>query len=193
MDSTRQCSIEGCSKSVLARGWCRTHYTRWYETGSTELGVRPPHRVNYERTPPADRILAKIVRSVRGCWEYQGALNDGYVVAADAATGRTVMGHRAVWEKLRGPIPDGFQIDHLCRNKRCVNPDHLEPVTPAENTRRGLAPVTGALSQLRKTHCPQGHPYDEQNTHRYKGSRVCRACKREKQRDRRARMQKEKS
>lgn len=180
------CTIEGCEKSVFTRGWCRTHYTRWYETGSTALGVRPPRRTNYTSTPPADRVLRRIKVTASGCWEYQGALTHGYGIISDSTTGRSMMAHRAVWEKLRSPIPPGLQIDHLCRNKPCVNPDHLEPVTPSENTRRGLAPVLGSLHNSGKSHCPQGHPYDDENTYRYNGGRSCRTCGRDYMKRRRA-------
>lgn len=91
-------------------------------------------------------------------------------------TGRTPadrlnQAHRLMFELHRGPIPTGLQIDHLCRQPLCVNPDHLEPVTSAENTRRGKALIT---------HCPAGHPYDDANTYlaeRPTGSaRHCRTC-----------------
>ena len=88
--------------------------------------------------------------------------------------------HRAIYEKFVGPIPDGLTIDHLCRNRLCVNPAHLEPVTLAANVLRGESlPAKNA----RKTHCPKGHPYDETNTHITKqGWRICKACNRERQR-----------
>ena len=82
--------------------------------------------------------------------------------------------HCVSWELHRGPIPDGFHVDHLCRNTWCVNPDHLEPVTPLENTRRGM---TGAVTKARhaaKTHCKSGHPLDG----RTKGGRFCTQCAR---------------
>lgn len=68
-------------------------------------------------------------------------------------------------------------MDHLCRRPSCVNPEHLEPVTRSENLRRGNVGQSG-LAQLNKakTHCPKGHPYDEENTYHYKGSRYCRQC-----------------
>jgi hypothetical protein len=69
-----------------------------------------------------------------GCIEFTGALNKGYGITRK--NGRTAQAHRASYELVRGPIPDGLHIDHLCENPPCVNPGHLEPVTQAENTRR---------------------------------------------------------
>jgi hypothetical protein len=83
--------------------------------------------------------------------------------------------HRLAYELLVGPIPEGLHIDHLCRRPECVNPAHLEPVTNVENIRRGNA----GLFQASKTHCKQGHPYDEKNTLiRRSGGRACRECHR---------------
>jgi hypothetical protein len=88
--------------------------------------------------------------------------------------GRVRQAHRFAWELLRGAIPDGLTLDHLCRNRRCVNPDHLEPVTAVENTMRGQAPHA---INARKTHCLRGHAFDEENTYvRSDGARICRAC-----------------
>lgn len=85
--------------------------------------------------------------------------------------------HRVAWETLRGPIPDGMQLDHLCRQRACWNPDHLEPVSPRENVLRGVG-ITAM--NAKKTHCPQGHPYDDANTGiTSTGKRRCRACGRE--------------
>lgn len=80
--------------------------------------------------------------------------------------------HRWLWERLVGPVSGALQLDHLCRNRACVNPDHLEPVTAAENVRRG---ALGAVRRA-KTHCPQGHEYTPENTARRRGKRYCREC-----------------
>lgn len=115
-----------------------------------------------------------------GCWIWLGAENLGYgrVYFGKRSKRRSKMAHRMSYELVRGQIPDGLVIDHLCRNTYCVNPDHLEAVTDAINIRRGL---TG-INNRSKTHCPKGHPYDEQNTGRVfaKGvwNRFCRACRR---------------
>src|SRR5215471_14956809 len=94
------------------------------------------------------------------CWLWQRAINvDGYGSAKMA--GKTQAIHRLVYQWLVGPIPDDLVVDHLCRTRHCVNPEHLEAVTAIENVLRG----NGALAiHRRKTHCPQGHPYDEANT-----------------------------
>jgi hypothetical protein len=83
------------------------------------------------------------------------------------------MAHRFSYLKLVGPIPEGLQIDHLCRVRHCVNPDHLEPVTNKENIRRGIV----GMFHAKKTQCPAGHPYDRDNTRiGSNGSRNCKQC-----------------
>lgn len=72
-----------------------------------------------------------------GCWEWKRALNwTGYGRVREPLTRRRIAAHRWVWEQKHGPVPEGLELDHLCRNRRCVNPDHLEPVTRVENARR---------------------------------------------------------
>ncbi|MCH9037475.1 MAG: HNH endonuclease [Chloroflexi bacterium] len=92
--------------------------------------------------------------------------------------------HRFAYETFIGHIPSGMDIDHLCQNKWCVNPNHLEPVSRQTNAQRGN---TG-IHQRMKTHCPKGHPYDEQNTYRPPGKqqRQCRACANDRSRARAA-------
>ncbi len=123
-----------------------------------------------------DRFWANIqVEPNTGCWLWSGWVTDkGYARFRDC--GQKVRVHRWAYEHFRGPIPDGLVIDHLCNTPSCVNPAHLEPKTSRENILRGH----GATAvHARKTHCPQGHPYDEENTYRPpNGQRKCRGCRR---------------
>lgn len=152
-----------------ARGW-RAGVPLDYIRGHN--GPPPPRP-----EPPAIRFWAKVDRRSDGCWTWQAYVGrDGY---GRFAAGRPVLAHRFAWTLLRGPIPDGLQLDHLCRNRRCVRPDHLEPVTPLENVRRGQG--HGSESQ-----CPRGHAYAGANLHiRRDGRRTCRACDRARGRRRR--------
>lgn len=110
-----------------------------------------------------------------GCWEWFGGIKgNGYgVVWYD---GGLHQAHRWVYEQFCGPIPEGLQLDHLCRNRRCVRPEHLEPVTRLENLRRGVG-------NAGKRQCKRGHAFDAENTrHMPNGSRQCKTCIRAKDR-----------
>lgn len=108
------------------------------------------------------------------CWLWTAGLNDsGY--GKFRYRGRAERAHRVAYELMIGPIPDGLQLDHLCRVRRCVNPYHLDPVTTAVNTQRG---DHSSNNHMRKrTHCPSGHTYSPENTwRRSNGNRICRTC-----------------
>lgn len=130
-------------------------------------------------TPVLDRINARIEIEANDCWIWQGALIRGYGVmtlgSRSAGTRRFAQVHRVAYEELVGPIPEGLELDHLCRTTACCNPDHLEPVTQYENNRRSSSPT--AVNR-RKTHCLQGHPLSGDNLFvNVRGHRVCRTCR----------------
>lgn len=148
------CIADGCIKPQKTRELCHNHYIR-SRSGRGNLATLD------------QRYWSKVDRSGgdNACWLWTAFTQKGY--------GRFegVVAHRVAYELLVGPIPDGLQLDHLCRVRQCVNPAHLEPVTNAENARRAA---------VARTHCVHGHEFTPENTSlNRRGARVCRTCTRE--------------
>lgn len=117
------------------------------------------------------KLLSWVIKNKKGCWVWQGA-TEGPITHRYGSTrlnGINFKCHRLSYELWKGSIPKGLHIDHLCKNTRCINPDHLEPVTHKENMARGL--------NATKTHCKRGHEYTPENTYAgIKTKRTCRIC-----------------
>lgn len=175
----RTCSIEGCGNPVQCRGWCNKHYLKWRKYGTPSAGKDDGVRLSWP-----ENLLQRMEPQPNGCIWFTGCIRpDGY---GQTPRQGSELAHRAAYEHFVGPIPEGLDLDHRCHNtdescaggptclhRRCVNVEHLEPATRGENVRRGR----GGSNNSRKTHCPQGHPYDEVNTFvNSKGGRECRTC-----------------
>lgn len=168
-----ECAISGCAKHQKSRGWCSKHYARWAKHGDPEFTLRPTWH-----QPPEVRFFAKV--DVGDCWHWTGGTKNGGGYGSFWGDGGPVLAHRWLYEHLVRKLTTEETLDHLCRNRLCVNPDHIEPVPIRVNVLRGECPPS---QNKRKTHCPQGHPYSGDNLRVYarpggKPSRYCRACMR---------------
>lgn len=166
MSPERTCAIDECEGTVFARQWCNSHYKKWWRHGDPEKPRRKPEPERFEER----------FRKAESCWPWTGShMVNGYGKFR-VDDGKQVLAHRYSYEHHVGPIPDGLVIDHLCRTRNCVNPDHLEPVTNEENLRRGEG--YGLLNGMRSA-CVNGHEYTLENTYTDpKGKNRCRACSR---------------
>jgi hypothetical protein len=137
-------------------------------------------RNRWKNVDPRKRILSgALVDAETGCWVWQRQIStSGYGMTS--YQGKYMGAHRAVYLLEKGEIPEGLELDHLCRNRACINPEHLEPVTRRENLLRG---ETRTARRARQTHCKRGHEFTPENTIIDGGTRRCRACKNERDRN----------
>lgn len=168
------CSVDPCERDEYAHGWCRLHYKRWWRHGTTELQPR--------RKDLSELFWSKVDKSggapdhrpeLGPCWLWTAFLDrDGYGLFSNRQAG-TNRAYRWAYEAAVGPIPDGLVLDHLCRVRACIRPDHLEPVTDKVNAERG--------QKAQQAACIRGHEFTEKNTYiKPNGTRCCRACRNER-------------
>jgi hypothetical protein len=145
------------------------------EVRSNNRFVHGHHRRGFRSTKV--RWLVEDRGFTTPCWIWQDyKTREGYGVVSDGRHHKTVA-HRLVYRQQIGEIPSGLTLDHLCRQRACVNPGHMEPVTFRENVLRGSS---AAARNARKTHCVKGHPFTPKNTRiRKDGARLCITCRRE--------------
>lgn len=176
----RKCSVDGCDQPLRAKGMCKRHWWRMRTRGSTELLGLPIYGSAEER------FWARVIKTDY-CWGWIGGKSShGYGEICE--NGKSILAHTFSYRLHKGEVPAGLEIDHLCRNRNCVNPDHLEAVTKKENILRGNCPQA---INARKTHCNHGHPYSGENLiiRRSTGWRYCRLCQREWAKSQRQRRQ----
>lgn len=155
-----------CRNSVLSLTDGPAH-----SQGVVPLGDEKNHFERASMAELPDRFWEKVEKT-ETCWLWTASKSaKGY--GWFRLNGKTWRVHRLAYLSLVGPIPEGLQLDHLCRVRNCIRPEHLEPVTCRENLMRG---ETLAAAQIRRTHCPRGHEYTLENTYTSSGGRSCRAC-----------------
>lgn len=170
----RGCSVESCERVHYGKGFCSLHYRRWKRNGDPRITRRIFGRDNEATLLKLEQRME--VDPSTSCWIWSGAkIPDGYGQVRHQ--GKPAAVHRVAYSLLVGPIPEGLTLDHLCRRRDCFNPDHLEPVTAIENTRRGDH-KTSHRNRV-KTHCKRGHPLAGDNlVCTSQGKRQCRMCNR---------------
>lgn len=162
----RKCTIEHCANNSHALGFCGMHYGRFKRHKDPLIikRVYPKRALSLK-----ERIENKILKTDK-CWLWQGEIRkNGYGSIRINKKNYTI--HRVYYELNKGQIPTGLTIDHLCRIKNCINPDHLEPVTLIENLKRGYGI---GVQNSNKTYCPKGHEYNGVDKN---GHRLCLTCR----------------
>lgn len=161
------CEVASCDLPIRTRGYCNKHYKRFLKYGDPEGEPKKP--------TPDERFVSKIEKLDNGCWQWSGTtINTGY--GKFVVKKKQYLAHRYSYEMHKGTIPDGLVLDHLCRNRLCVNPDHLEAVTNEENLYRG---VGFRILNGMDGSCVNGHKYTEENTYYNPNNprdRRCRQC-----------------
>lgn len=190
--------MAGCNRPIKARRMCAGHYAKWRKTRPvaqacsredcerpvSSRGLCDPHYQQWLRNPddsaPIAAPLVKFFRKVNKtdtCWLWTGYTDAwGYGKHKSRFGPSTTLAYKWLWEFINGPVAEGMQLDHLCRTPACVNPAHLEVVTPRVN---GMRSGNVASVNSRKTHCVNGHEFAPENVYvRPSGGRDCRACTR---------------
>lgn len=157
------CAEPKCERPPKTRGFCHRHY---------ELHRRNGDLPRVRITDPVGRFWSYVDRS-GDCWVWTAAKSTGGYGRV-YWQGRLLQAHRVAYELEREPIPEGLEIDHLCRNRACVNPQHMEPVTTRTNLLRGEGV---AAMKARRTHCDHGHELTPENVYLWHGARWCRTCR----------------
>jgi len=167
-----KCQMSLCHNNKLVQGLCHRHradYLEQLEKLQDRFNIKPPS--DFET-----KFWAKVHKLNRtDCWEWQGHRRElGYGIFCFKY--KRLHAHRVSYEIAKGPIPEGLEIDHLCKNPPCVNPSHLEAVTHLENMNRSDLRKNQKEWAITRTHCKKGHLFDENNTRINNGRRICKTC-----------------